>query len=180
MMMSAWTSLNHQKILSIGWDVAPFIIVEIQLFWGLIWPQILIGSSKIVELRSNLKPWSIPLNWDLSPKLETREAKTPPLVPGVSNEKGQTVSKLEIGIEMGFYFILGTVGGGWREVDMRFVMGVFNFNFVDLQSTKWPVLLDNTWRRITRECWPPILPDLARIFSYVEIQYILVSVEPTL
>ena len=35
-------------------------------------------------------------------------------------------------------------GGGLNEVYMQlFVMGVFNFDFVDLQSTTWPVPLDN-------------------------------------
>ena len=40
---------------------------------------------------------------------------------------------------------------GWREMDMRFVMGVFTFYFVDLQSTKWSVPLDSAWPWMTRE-----------------------------
>ena len=42
--------------------------------------------------------------------------------------------------------------GGWREVDMQFVMAMFNFYFVDLQSTKLPLPIDNAWPRMTREC----------------------------
>ena len=43
--------------------------------------------------------------------------------------------------------------GGWREVDMQFVMAMFDFDFVYLQSTKWPLPIDNAWRRMTRECY---------------------------
>ena len=45
----------------------------------------------------------------------------------------------------------GTVERDWRDVDMWFVMGVFTFQFIDLQSTKWPVSLDNAWPRMMRE-----------------------------
>ena len=42
--------------------------------------------------------------------------------------------------------------GRGREVNMQFVMGVFDFYFVDLQSTKGPLPIDNAWPRMTREC----------------------------
>ena len=53
--------MNYWHILSIGWVVAPSIIVEIQLFWGSIWPQIVVWSSFEIQ------------NWQAEIKVDTPE-----------------------------------------------------------------------------------------------------------